>query len=191
MPRSLSEDRPERVYPPSPPLLSTAARLGNLCWVEFRLFEILGGWVQSVPEPEAKLLLARQTRRHSSHAELFAGCLPVSSDLDRDELVGPRIEELADVLAQLERAEATRDRLLGLHRVVLPGLEEAVASLAETLSPVADAPALRVLRLVGGELHEERQSEEDLLGLSDVGEPPDALGSPEELAAALRAVGGF
>ena len=37
----------------------TARRVGNYKWVEMRLFEVLGGWVATVPELDVKLVLGR------------------------------------------------------------------------------------------------------------------------------------
>ena len=35
----------------------TARRVGNYKWAEMRLFEVLGGWVATVPELDVKLVL--------------------------------------------------------------------------------------------------------------------------------------
>ena len=39
----------------------TARRVGNYKWAEMRLFEVLGGWVATVPELDVKLVLGRHT----------------------------------------------------------------------------------------------------------------------------------
>ncbi len=39
----------------------SARRVGNYKWAEMRLFEVLGGWVATVPELDVKLVLGRHT----------------------------------------------------------------------------------------------------------------------------------
>ena len=45
-----------------------------LVWTERRLFELLGGWVVSTPEPEVKLALRAPSRRHGDHAITLRWC---------------------------------------------------------------------------------------------------------------------
>ncbi len=45
-------------------LFGTARRAGAARWLDARLFEILGGWVAGVPEPEVKIALATQAGHH-------------------------------------------------------------------------------------------------------------------------------
>ena len=53
-----------------------ASRLGRLRFVELRLFEVMGGWVGSTPEPQVKALLAEQCYHHAWHADLWADRFP-------------------------------------------------------------------------------------------------------------------
>src|SRR5260370_25145870 len=48
----------------------SARRVGNYKWAEMRLFEVLGGWVATVPELDVKLVLGRHTYHHAWHSEL-------------------------------------------------------------------------------------------------------------------------
>jgi hypothetical protein len=145
--------------------------VGGYAWVELRLFEIVGGWVPDVPEPEVKVRLAAQARHHAWHAELWFGHRPVVEGRDVDDLVAPPTAGAVaalDALASLgvpippdgEDAPdppdadpagepgATLDRLAGLSRVVLPRLITAYGRHAEAGSAVADGPVLRTLRFV-------------------------------------------
>ncbi len=60
----------------------SARRLGHIVWVERRLFELLGGWVTSTPEPAVKLALARRSRHHAAHAAAIEVVLPDTRDHD-------------------------------------------------------------------------------------------------------------
>jgi hypothetical protein len=124
-----------------------ARRVGALAWTEDRLFEVVGGWVASTSEPEAKLLFARSSRHHGDHALTLAAVLPETRDHDPSQLVTPGDE---DGTARLDAAATTSARLTALIEVVT----EQVAALDLLLadgSPVRDGPVLRIARLVRDE----------------------------------------
>ena len=54
----------------------SAARVGHYKWIEMRLFEVLGGWVATVPELDVKMRLGTHTYHHAWHAELWHKRLP-------------------------------------------------------------------------------------------------------------------
>lgn len=130
----------------------TARAIARARWLELRCFEILGGWVASTPEPEVKLLFARQSHHHAWHAELFERVRPTASGLDvthHDE-AHPR---WTGVLAELEALTTTADRLAGAFAVLLPTkLAEYERWLAEA-DPVRDAPLRRWLGFVLSDEH--------------------------------------
>jgi hypothetical protein len=84
-----------------------ARRVGALAWTEDRLFEVVGGWVASTSEPEAKLLFARSSRHHGDHALTLAAVLPETRDHDPSQLVTPGDE---DGTARLDAAATTSAR---------------------------------------------------------------------------------
>jgi len=141
---------------PAPPVGSTldelASRVGAFRWVEMRRFEILGGWVPTVPEPEVKLLLARHSVHHGWHAELLAECLPSTKDHDPERSTAPPSAALVDVLGRIAGETATLDRLVAAYQVLGPELIAAYDRLVDGLNPASDAAARRVLRVV---LHEQ------------------------------------
>ena len=49
------------MVPAAETLEDSARRIGHHAWVEQRLFETLGTWVPTTPEPEAKALVADQS----------------------------------------------------------------------------------------------------------------------------------
>ena len=152
-------------------LSESSARSGGHCWVERRLFEVLGAWAPATGLAEATVLLDR----HSLHAAWRAGQwwerLPLLAEVDRDALVAP---------------PAGWERLLGpaggppppppgpvaalalVYRVVLPRLLASYREHAGRASPVADGPVLRTLRHAADDVRADREEgEAALLGLLD------------------------
>ncbi len=56
-PRAAFAPWDRRELPGSFSVEETAKRVGNYKWIEMRLFEVLGGWVATVPEIDVKLRL--------------------------------------------------------------------------------------------------------------------------------------
>jgi hypothetical protein len=140
-------------------------RIGGHAWVELRLFEIVGGWVTSVPELEAKATLAAQSHHHAWHAELWHGLLPAVPHLPAADLVAPPSERTAALLAALaDPGESTTlDRLVGLYRVTVPTVVAAYEDHLARATPVTDGPTIRALHLVLADEDADRQAGEDLL----------------------------
>lgn len=129
-------------------LHATARRAGSAQWLDARLFEILGGWVASVPEPEVKITFATHAAHHGWHASLWVSRLPTLHEVDPASWARPasaRVEEAVEVIAG---ATGTLERLVGVHRVLLPRLSAAHTEHLEAASPMADGPTSRTLRLV-------------------------------------------
>jgi len=129
-------------------LHATARRAGAARWLDARLFEILGGWVTGVPEPEVKIALATQASHHGWHATLWGERLPTLHDVEPASWVRPSSAGVEEAVEALAAATGTIERLAGAHRALLPRLTAAHASHLEAASPVADAPTIRTLRLV-------------------------------------------
>ncbi len=152
--------------------LQALARLaGGYQWVERRLFEVLGAWVESEPSAEAKLLYDVYSQQHAWHADLFAERLPVSGVLVADSSDAPPagVVRMFEVLARggaetgvAAWSEAgghgsgpTALRLVGLSRVVLPRLVVGFTRHLQRAQAVSDAPVIRAIRLtVRDELEE-------------------------------------
>jgi hypothetical protein len=133
-----------------PPLTldDSAHLLGHARWLEQRLFEVLGGWVQSTPDADAKLLFARHSFHHAWHAELLARCLPDTRDHDPETLTAPRSEEWVALVDRLAALEATAARVAGMYGVALPALIESYDAYLDRASAVRDAAAIRWVRIV-------------------------------------------
>jgi hypothetical protein len=137
-------------------LVDLASMVGGYRWVEFRMFEVLGGWVVNESEPEARVLFDVQSRQHAWHAQLWADRLPnVEGVVDPDLVtVAPSdgTEELFATLGGVPGREpgggGTLLRLVGLARVVLPRLACGYASHLSKAVAVSDSAVIRALRLV-------------------------------------------
>lgn len=131
-----------------PGLDEAARRAGGYRWAEGRLFEILGGWVASTPEPAVKLMLDRHSQHHAWRAGQWWDRLPVLAGVDRDALVtapDPAAAAWTDALGALR---GTVERLAGAYRVAVPRLAAAYEQGRALLSQVADGSSLRTVDLV-------------------------------------------
>lgn len=132
---------------PDPDIASTIARLGAYVWIEARLFEVVGRWVTSTPEPEAKVYFGALTAELARHAELWHERLPQLRELSRESLVvapGPRSVTAMDALASVE-GTASRLEALGILLDQLLGL---YAGHERDSAPIRDAPMLRTMAMV-------------------------------------------
>jgi hypothetical protein len=128
-----------------------ARRIGHYRWLELRLFEVLGGWVATVPELDVKQQLGVDSYHHAWHAELWRERLPTRAGHDAATLTRPANENMAafmDELAAPQGREQTLDKLVGVYRVVLPHAIAAYSYHLRVASPVSDAPTIRSLTFV-------------------------------------------
>jgi hypothetical protein len=141
--------------------LDDAARfLGHATWLERRLFEVVGEWVRSTPEPAVKLALARQSRRHGEHAELLEPLRPDTRDHDL-EARAPLDAGWRTLVARLLASSSTAPRLERLAetlRLTVQCYEEHLGA----LRPVRDGPTHRALLVV---LEDERAALSEVEGL--------------------------
>ena len=122
-----------------------ARRIGELAWVEQRLFEVLGAWAASTAEPGLKVAFATESRLHGDHVLTLTGVLPDTRDHDPEQAVAP---PPVDPTAPLDGLLEPGDRLRTLLDEVLPAhLGELERFVAEA-SPVSDGPARRAVATV-------------------------------------------
>ena len=130
-------------------LLDEAARrAGGHRWVEARLFEILGGWVASTDDVEAKLMLDRHSQHHAWRADQWWERLPVLADVDRDALVAAPTSGHAAVMHELAAMTGDIPRLAGAYRVALPRLAGDYQEHRVAANPASDEAAIRTLDIV-------------------------------------------
>ncbi|MEZ5229108.1 MAG: hypothetical protein R2710_21300 [Acidimicrobiales bacterium] len=173
----------------------TARRVGNYKWVEMRIFELLGGWVGSVPEPDLKLRLGTHCYHHAFHAELWHKRLPQLREMDPTRLTlpaNPAIEAFMDALGDNERASDTLTKLVGMYRVLLPHLIAAYTFHRNNTASITDAPTIRALDFaLADDLEEWRDGEMMIQSLiHGPGDVDRALERQAELEKMMLAAGG-
>ena len=151
---------------------STDARqLGAWCWLERRLFEVVGGWVATTPEAEVKVHLASVCHHHAWRAELIDRLLPRAYAGPLEDLVrAPADGSVVDRMATLE---VSVERLAALYRVVLPRALASYRSYLEGCNPATDGPSIRTVRIITTDVRDDWAVGEALLqaqlgGINDV-----------------------
>ncbi len=128
----------------------SAGRAANYLWTEERLFELLGGWVDSVAEPAIAVMLAEHSHHHAWHAQLWRERIPELAHINPDRIgLAPNREwvELFDALAS-PGDEPSIERLVAVYRVLVPHLVAAYSFHLDHTAPVTDANTIRALKLV-------------------------------------------
>ena len=131
-------------------LEETARRAGHYKWTEMRLFEVLGGWIATVPELDAKMVLSAHCHHHAWHAELWHHRLPALREMDGERLTVAANDEMVAFMAALAGPDApdqTIEKLVGVYRVLIPHLVAAYTHHLDHTSAATDGPTIRVLRL--------------------------------------------
>jgi hypothetical protein len=126
----------------------TARRVGHYKWIEMRLFEVLGGWVATVPEIDVKLRLGTHTYHHAWHSELWHKRLPELREMNQERLNVPPNDEFVafvDAMTEPEAPELTIEKLVGAYRVLIPAKIAAYTYHRNNTSSVTDAPTIRSL----------------------------------------------
>ena len=127
---------------------TSARRVGNYKWIEMRTFEVLGGWVATVPELDIKLRLGTHCYHHAWHAELWHKRLPELREMNPDRLTVPANGELVafvEAMAEPEAPEHTLEKLVGVYRVLIPHKIAAYTYHRNNSSTITDAPTIRSL----------------------------------------------
>jgi len=129
----------------------SARRVGHYKWIEMRLFEVLGGWVATVPELDVKTTLGRHCYHHAWHAELWHKRLPELREMNPDRLTVPPnsdMEAFVAALTEPEAPELTIEKLVGVYRVLLPRKIAAYTYHLNATSRITDAPTMRSLGFI-------------------------------------------
>lgn len=152
----------------------SARRVGHYKWTEMRLFEVLGGWVATVPELDVKIMLGRHTYHHAWHSELWHKRLPELREMNPERLnVPPNDAYVAfmDAVREPEAAEHTIEKLVGVYRVLLPRKIAVYTYHLNGTSTITDAPTIRSLKFaLQDEFEDWRDGEMMLQSLIDTPE---------------------
>lgn len=127
----------------------TARLAGSYQWVELRLFELMGGWVNSFESLEAKHMVGVQSYHHEFHAELWSRRLPQLSQHGQAATLVAAPSSQVEKWLQPTSWEGTTEteKLVGLYRVLLPQLVGAYHHHNDQTTEVTDGPTIRVLQL--------------------------------------------
>ena len=129
----------------------SARRVGNYKWAEMKLFEVLGGWVATVPELDVKMRLGTHCYQHAWHAELWHKRLPELREMNPDRLTVPANDGMVrfvEALTEPEAPELTIEKLVGVYRVFIPRFIAAYTFHRNGTSQITDAPTIRSLRFI-------------------------------------------
>lgn len=116
------------------------------------MFEILGGWVGSIPQAQVKLMLDRHAQHHAWRANQWWDRLPVLADVDRDALVVAPSAAVSKAMDGIGACSTPVSRLAAAYRFALPRMFSAYQHHRAAAGPVSDASAMRTLGLVGPDL---------------------------------------
>lgn len=174
----------------------TARRVGHYKWIEMRLFEVLGGWVATVPELDVKLRLGTHTYHHAWHSELWHKRLPELREMNPDKLTVPPNDELVafvDALTESEGPGETIEKLVGVFRVLLPHKIATYTYHLNNTSRITDAPTIRALDFaLRDEFEDWRDGEMLIQSLLETDEEIDrAAARQAQLEKLLLAAGGI
>lgn len=144
----------------------TAVRVGNYKWIEMRIFELMGGWVATVPELDIKLRLGTHCYHHAFHSDLWHKRLPELREINPERLTvppNPEMEAFVEELGRPEAAELTIEKLVGLYRVLLPRLMATYTYHRNNTSEITDAPTIRSINFCLQDDREELQEGEMII----------------------------
>jgi len=128
----------------------TAKRVGHYKWVEMKTFEVLGGWIATVPELDVKMRLGTHCYHHAWHADLWNKRLPELREMNTERLTAPAegMQAFFDALTEPEAPELTIEKLVGVYRVLIPHKIAAYTYHLNNTSTITDAPTIRSLKFI-------------------------------------------
>ena len=173
----------------------TATRVGHYKWIEMRIFELMGGWVATVPELDIKLRLGTHCYHHAFHSELWHKRLPELREMNPDRLTlppNPEMEAFVEAMAGPEDADLTIEKLVGMYRVLLPHLIAAYTYHRNNTSQITDAPTIRSIDFcLQDDMEEWREGEMILQSLIETPEEVQRAAKHQaELTTLMVAAGG-
>jgi hypothetical protein len=140
-------------------IVDSLAVLHRWSFVESRLFEVVGSWATSTPEPDVARWFASVAHHHAWRSSLWSALVPVLHDVPVPAAPGAWVA-LLDAVAV---PTSTSLRLTG-YEVVTAALEERYTSVP--LDEVADGPVTRALSLALPDAKEDRRSALSLLAVA-------------------------
>jgi hypothetical protein len=173
----------------------TAKRVGHYKWVEMKIFEMMGGWVATVPELDIKLRLGTHCYHHAFHSELWHKRLPELREMSPEKVTvapNPEFEAFIEALTEPEAADQTIEKMVGLYRVLLPHLIAAYTYHVNNTSTITDSPTIRSLNFcLQDDMEEWREGEMIIQSLLETDADVDrAAAHQAKLTKLMNAAGG-
>ena len=141
-----------------------AVRLGAYCWVEQRLFGLLGAWSTAVEEPDAKAMVAEHAEHAAWRALRWHELLPTAPPGAEALVVVPEaVEAVFADGGPLDGIDGTPARLAVAHRCLLPRLLAAYTAHLDWAEPLTEATTRRLLEMAIGDLATDLRHGERLL----------------------------
>ena len=123
-------------------------RLANYRYLEVQLMEMIGGWSHTTPQLTFKATFGSHVYDHAQAADMLGERLEqLRSGREREE---PATDEFARLCEYVWNLDSTIDRLVAVYRVLEPHLVSTYVYHADATDPFADAPTVRLLRLLAG-----------------------------------------
>ena len=119
-------------------------------WIEVRLMEMLGAWIPSTPEMEAKLVFGAHIWDVAQHADSF-GKRTHELRLPLQHSIEPAVEYVG-FLADLASTSDTSKRVAAFYECVLPALDRMFREYLTRVDPLLDGPTVRILERIAIDL---------------------------------------
>jgi uncharacterized ferritin-like protein (DUF455 family) len=125
-----------------------AGRLAKYRYLEIQIVELMGGWVESIPEAEIKISFGRQMYQDIVHADIIGRRLPeLKARQERYHAIAPS-DEFVKLLEQIWHTSDTLRRLVALYRILKPGLVDALTDHLSLIALPEDEPTERILKSI-------------------------------------------
>jgi len=152
---------------PTPPLTlaALATRLGEMVWLEQRLFEVLGFWSSIEPNAALSVAFAEASRHHGWHASLWEEHLPDAHGLkDVGQIKAPNAGWVAlfEELVRTAEPDRSADRVAAILRVVEPWLRIRDEQISGGLAPLSDRALMRAQRFVAMDHEQDNERMRDI-----------------------------
>ncbi len=122
--------------------------LAKYRYLEIQIVELMGGWVESIPEADVKISFGRQMYQDIVHADVIGRRLPeLKARQARYHSIAPS-DDFVKLLEKIWHAESTLHRLVALYRVLKSGLVEALTGHLSLIALPEDEPSERILRSI-------------------------------------------
>jgi hypothetical protein len=124
-------------------LIEASYRIGNIAWSQATSFEIVGSWVTSESNANAKLQFFSQALRQGRHAKSLVALLPKIADLSPEDFLLPESSKVSELFDGLRGLVTTQERLTGLYLELMPMNLISLRNFLADSKPISDMPFIR------------------------------------------------